>query len=233
MTQINRMRLVLLLLALCLVAAALWLDTRGFLSLRGLQAQFAALTVVVHANFFGASAGFFLLYVGLTALSVPAAALVLTLAGGALFGVIWGSVLVSFASAIGAAASCLLSRVLLREFVETLFPYAVDKVNQGVRDDGAYYLFGLRLVPLFPYFVVNLVMGLTRMPLGRYYWVSQLGMLPGTLVFVNAGTQLARIEHAADVLSPGVAGSLTLLGLFPLLAKKTAAAVMAWHRRHP
>jgi uncharacterized membrane protein YdjX (TVP38/TMEM64 family) len=229
----NRMRLFLLLALLCLVATVLWLDSERLLSLESLQARFSRFEALVRANFLGASLAFFLLYVVLTALSVPAAALVFTLAGGALFGVVWGSVLVSFASAIGAALSCLMSRFLLREFIEKWFPYAVEKVNEGIRRDGAYYLFGLRLVPLFPYFVVNLAMGLTRMPLGRYYWVSQLGMLPGTVVFVNAGTQLAKIQSVGDVLSPAVAGSLTLLGVFPLLAKRTAMAVLAWHRRHP
>ena len=151
-------------------------------------------------------------------------------AGGALFGVFWGSVLVSFASSLGAVLACLLSRFLLREFVERKFPFAVERVNAGIRSDGAYYLFGLRLVPVFPFFVINLVMGLTRLPLQTFYWVSQASMLPGTLIYVNAGTQLAAIRSARDIVSPGLALSLALLGLFPWLAKRITNAIMAWHR---
>ena len=228
----NRIRLLLLLAILCLAALGVWLDVGRFLTLQFLQSRYADLEALVSANFFTACLAFFLVYAAMAALSVPAAALVLTLAAGALFGVLWGSVLVSFASTIGATLACLLSRFLLREFVENRFPYAVDKVNEGIRSDGGYYLFGLRLVPLFPFFIINLVMGLTRLPLRTFYWVSQLGMLPATVVIVNAGTQLATIQSPGEVLSPGVAGSLALLGIFPLLAKKTADAVLAWHRKH-
>lgn len=228
----NRIRLLLLFLILCLAAAALWLDAGRFLNLQVLQARFADLENLVNANYLTASAVFFLLYAGLASLSVPGAALVFTLAGGALFGVAWGSVLVSFASSIGATFGCLLSRFLLREFVESRFPYAFEKINEGIRNDGGYYLVGLRLVPIFPFFMINLVMGLTQLPLRTFYWVSQLGMLPGTVIFVNAGTQLAKIQNAGDILSPQVAGSLALLGVFPLVAKKVSDAVLAWHRKH-
>ncbi len=227
----NRLRLLLLIVIMAVAAAALWLDAGGFLSLGYLQARFAGLEALVSANFLTSSLVFFLLYTSLAALSLPGTALLCTLAGGALFGVAWGSVLVSFASSIGATLACLLSRFLLREFVERRFSYAVDKVNEGIGADGAYYLFGLRLVPIFPFFIINMVMGLTRLPLLTFYWVSQLGMLPGTVIFVNAGTQLAQIESARDILAPGVAGSLALLGVFPLVAKKSANAVLAWHRR--
>jgi uncharacterized membrane protein YdjX (TVP38/TMEM64 family) len=228
----NRIRLLLVILLLAAAAVAVWLNAGGFLSVDYLQARFTDLQSLVRTNFLTFSLVFFLAYAGLASLSVPGTALVLTLAGGALFGVVWGSVLVSFASTIGATVACLLSRFLLREFVERRFPYAVDKINDGIRRDGAYYLLGMRLVPIFPFFIVNMVMGLTRLPPRTFFWVSQLGMLPGTVIFVNAGTQLAQIENAGDILSPEVAGSLALLGIFPLVAKKTAAVVMAWHRKH-
>ena len=228
----NRIRLLLLLAILCLAALGVWLDAGRFLSLQFLQSRYTDLEALVSANFIASCLAFFFLYAGLASLSVPGAALVLTLAGGGLFGVLWGSMLVSFASTIGATLGCLLSRFMLREFVENRFPYAVDKINEGIRNDGSYYLFGLRLVPIFPFFMINLAMGLTRLPLRTFYWVSQLGMLPATVVLVNAGTQLATIQSTGDVLSPRVAGSLALLGVFPLLAKKTADAVLTWHRKH-
>jgi uncharacterized membrane protein YdjX (TVP38/TMEM64 family) len=217
----TRLRLLLLAAIVATIALVLLSDAGRLLSLEGLRAQYADLEAVVRANFLGSSLAFFFVYVAL-----------LTLGGGALFGVVWGSALVSFASSLGATLACLMARFLLREVVERRFPYAVDKVNEGIRADGAWYLFALRLVPLFPFFIINLVMGLTRLPLPTFYWVSQLGMLPGTVVFVNAGTQLARIEDAGDILSPQVVGSLALLGLFPLVGKRLANALLAWHRRH-
>jgi uncharacterized membrane protein YdjX (TVP38/TMEM64 family) len=227
----NRTRLVIVALLAALALAAWLLDAGQYLSLAALRASFASLQAFVSANFFGASAAFLLTYAGLASLNVPGAAFVCTLAAGALFGVAWGSVLASFASTVGATVGCALARFLLQDFVEKKFPAAVAKVNAGLAADGAYYLAGLRLVPIFPYFVINLVMGLTRIPLRTFYWVSQIGMLPGTIVFVNAGTQLARIESSRDILTPGVGISLALLGIFPIVAKKLATAIMAWHRR--
>jgi uncharacterized membrane protein YdjX (TVP38/TMEM64 family) len=231
LTRMNRLRLLLLVALMALVVLVLVSDVGRLLSVEALQARYADFAVLVRANFLGSSLAFFLIYATLASLSIPGAALVCTLAGGALFGTIWGSVLVSFASTVGATIACLMARFLLREAVERRFPTAVDKVNEGIRADGAWYLFALRLVPLFPFFIINLVMGLTRLPLPTFYWVSQLGMLPGTVVFVNAGTQLARIEDPGDLLSPQVAGSLALLGLFPLVAKRLSNALLAWHHR--
>jgi uncharacterized membrane protein YdjX (TVP38/TMEM64 family) len=226
----NRLRLWIVVALLALVGVAWWLDAARFLEFDFLRTSYAELQAAVRATPLAASAAFFALYAGLAALNVPGTALVLTLAGGALFGLAWGTVLVSFASTAGATVGCLLSRFLLREFVERRFPYAVDRINEGIRRDGAYYLFGLRLVPIFPFFVINAVMGLTRLPLRTFYWVSQLGMLPGTVIFVNAGTQIARVRDPGDILSPEVAASLALLGLFPLAARKALPAIMAWHR---
>jgi pyruvate/2-oxoglutarate dehydrogenase complex dihydrolipoamide dehydrogenase (E3) component/uncharacterized membrane protein YdjX (TVP38/TMEM64 family) len=172
------------------------------------------------------SAVYFLVYVAVTSLSLPGAA-VMTLAGGAVFGLLWGTLLVSFASTIGATLAFLVSRFLLRDMIQQRFGDKLKAVNAGIERDGAYYLFTLRLVPAFPFFVINLVMGLTPLATRTFYWVSQLGMLAGTLVYVNAGTQLARIESVNGILSPGLIASFTLLGVFPLVARKTVESVRA------
>ncbi len=161
---------------------------------------------------------YFIIYVVMAALSLPGAA-VMTLAGGALFGLGAGVVVASFASSIGATLAFFVSRFLLRESVQSKFGEKLKAINEGVRKDGAFYLFTLRLVPIFPFFVINLVLGLTHIRALVFYIVSQLGMLPGTLVFVNAGTQLAKIESLQDILSPALIFSFVLLGVFPLIAK--------------
>jgi uncharacterized membrane protein YdjX (TVP38/TMEM64 family) len=160
-----------------------------------------------------------LVYIAVTGLSLPGAAL-LTLVGGALFGLTWGTVIVSFASSIGATLAFLAARFLFRDSVERHFSEFIATVNDGIAKDGAYYLFSLRLVPLFPFFVINLVMGLTSIKTATFYWISQLGMLAGTILYVNAGTQLANIKSLSDIASPILVGSLVLLGVFPLIAKK-------------
>lgn len=160
-----------------------------------------------------------LLYIGITGLSFPGAT-VLTLAGGALFGLFWGTIIVSFASSIGATIAFLAARFLFRDTIESQFGDRLKTVNDGIAKEGSYYLFSLRLVPLFPFFVINLVMGLTNMKTITFYSVSQIGMLAGTLVYVNAGTQLAAIKSVSDIASPFIIGSFILLGLFPLAAKK-------------
>lgn len=170
--------------------------------------------------------GFFLLYVAVTALSLPVATL-LTLAAGAIFGLFEGTVLVSFASSIGATLAMLASRFVLRDTVQRRFGRRLSTINEGMQREGALYLFTLRLVPVIPFFVVNLVMGLTRLPARTFYWVSQLGMLAATVVFVNAGTQLASLQSLSDILSPRIIGSFVLLGVFPLLARWIVARVKA------
>jgi pyruvate/2-oxoglutarate dehydrogenase complex dihydrolipoamide dehydrogenase (E3) component/uncharacterized membrane protein YdjX (TVP38/TMEM64 family) len=162
-----------------------------------------------------------------TGLSVPGATL-LTLAAGAIFGLLWGTVLVSFASSLGATAAFLLSRFLLRDWVQARFGERLRGINEGVAKEGAFYLFTLRIVPAVPFFVINLAMGPTPIRARTFYWVSQLGMLPATLIYVNAGTQLAAIDSPAGILSPGLLGAFLLLGLFPLIAKKL---VDAWKAR--
>ncbi len=171
--------------------------------------------------------GFFILYVLVTGLSVPGAA-ILSLAAGALFGLWAGVLAVSFGASIGATLAFLTSRYLLRDAIRSRFGRRLDTVDAGVAKDGAFYLLTLRLIPAFPFFVVNLLMGLTAIPVARFYWVSQLGMLPATLIYVNAGTRLADIQKTSDVLSPALLGSFVLLGLFPLIARW---AVRTWQAR--
>lgn len=162
---------------------------------------------------------YFTSYVLVAILSLPGAA-VMTMAGGALFGFWTGLVVVSFASSVGATLACLVSRFLLRDWVQARFGDRLSAVNQGIEQEGSFYLFTLRLIPIFPFFVINLVMGLTRMPLASFYWVSQVGMLPATAVFVNAGKELAQVDSLSGILSPGLLASFALLGLFPLIAKR-------------
>jgi pyruvate/2-oxoglutarate dehydrogenase complex dihydrolipoamide dehydrogenase (E3) component/uncharacterized membrane protein YdjX (TVP38/TMEM64 family) len=169
---------------------------------------------------------FFAIYVAAAALSIPGA-VILTLAAGAVFGLGWGLLLVSFASSLGALLAFLAARYLLRDTIQSRFGKALAPINEGVRKDGTLYLLTLRLVPVFPFWLINLMMGLTPMGASRFYLVSQVGMLAGTAVYVNAGTQLAAIQSPADILSPGLLGSFVLLGLFPLLAK----AGVAWFER--
>lgn len=176
--------------------------------------QHAGLTILLY----------FLVYVVMAGLSLPGAA-VMTLAGGALFGLGTGTLVVSFASSIGATLAFLVSRFLLRDSIQSKFGEKLTAINEGVRKDGAFYLFTLRLVPIFPFFVINLVMGLTAIRTLVFYVVSQLGMLPGTLVYVNAGTQLAKITSLQDILSPALIFSFVLLGIFPLIAKAFVAFV--------
>ena len=165
------------------------------------------------------------IYIIATALSLPGAA-VLTLGGGALFGLITGTVIVSFASTIGATLACFFARFLFRDWVQKKFEDKLETLNRGIEREGSFYLFTLRLIPVFPFFVINLAMGLTKMPLLTFYWVSQVGMLAGTIVYVNAGKELARIESLSGILSPRLIGSFAILGLFPIVVKK----VLGWYR---
>ncbi len=168
---------------------------------------------------------YMLIYILATALSVPGAA-ALTMGGGALFGLIPGTIIVSFASTIGATLACFVSRFILRDWVQQRFGDKLTLVNKGIQEEGKFYLFTLRLIPVFPFFVINLVMGLTKMPLLTFYWVSQVGMLAGTVVYVNAGRELARIESLSGIMSPRLMISFAVLGMFPITVKKLSG----WYR---
>ncbi|MCC4116255.1 FAD-dependent oxidoreductase [Aromatoleum toluclasticum] len=201
-------------------------DLDGYLNLDFFKSQQAAIEAWREARPLAAALGFFVLYVAVTGLSLPGAA-VMTLVAGAIFGLAWGTLIVSFASTIGATLAFLASRFVLRESVQSRFGDRLAAINAGVEKDGGFYLFTLRLVPAFPFFVINLVMGLTPIRTRTFYWVSQLGMLAGTLVYVNAGTRLAQIDSLAGILSPGLLASFALLGVFPLIARKLVAAAKA------
>ena len=218
-------RKVLLLIALALgIGAFFFFDLGRFLSLDYLKQSQASFTELYASQPLKVAGAYFLIYVAATALSLPGAAII-TLAGGAIFGLFWGTVIVSFASSIGATLAFLVSRFVLRSTVEDKFGKRLGEINRGVEKDGAFYLFTLRLIPVVPFFVINLLMGLTKMKALTFYWVSQVGMLAGTLVYVNAGTQLAQIESLKGILSPGLIGSFVLLGIFPLIARKIVEAV--------
>ena len=162
---------------------------------------------------------FFAIYVAITALSLPGAA-IMTLAAGASFGLVWGTVVVSVASTLGATLAMLTARYLLRESIQSRFGKKLDEVNKGIEKEGGFYLFTLRLVPLIPFFALNLLMGLTKMKTWTFFWVSQIGMFAGTVAYVNAGTEIAKIDSLRSILSPGLIGSFVLLGLLPLVIKK-------------
>jgi uncharacterized membrane protein YdjX (TVP38/TMEM64 family) len=226
----RKILLAALVLALCAAYFGFGLDR--YLTLSFLKESREAL-----AGFYAAApvrflAGYFGLYVLVAGLSLPGAT-ALTLAGGALFG-FWTTLgLVSFASTIGATAACALARYLFRQAITRRMGPKLAAIDAGIRREGAFYLFTLRLIPLFPFFVINAAMGLTALPLRTFYLVSQIGMLPGTAVYVNAGTQLGRIESLSGILSPSLVASFALLGLFPLAAKRAVAFYRARAGAHP
>lgn len=204
----------ILLLAIVLLVS----NFSQYLTLENAKAQQEALNAYIEQNFVIAATIYFLAYIGVTAFSIPGA-VVVTLLGAALFGFWTSLVLVSFASTIGATLAFLSSRYLLRDWVQTRFGKKLTAINDGVERDGSSYLLSLRLIPVFPFFLINLLMGLTPMTVGRFYLTSQIGMLPGTAVYLNAGTQLANIESLSDIVSPSVLASFALLGLFPVITK--------------
>lgn len=209
-----------------LVACFFIFDLGSYLTLDNLKAQQSVLEDWRAANPWRSALVFFVVYVLVTALSLPGAA-IMTLAVGAIFGLLIGTVLVSFASTLGATLAFLIARFLLRDGVQARFADKLGAINQGIEKDGAFYLFGLRLVPLFPFFVINLAMGLTNLRTFTFAWVSQLGMLLGTIVYVNAGTQLGKLESLSGILSPELIFSFVLLGVFPLIARKILAGIKA------
>ena len=222
----NAKRLWLLVALLAAVAAFFALGLDRFLTLDEVKARHAQVAALFVREPLLVAAGFFAVYVAVASLSLPGAAL-MTLLGGALFGLLWGTVIVSFASSVGATLAFLSSRFLFRDAVHARFGDKLAAIDRGMERDGAFYLFTLRLVPVFPFFLVNLVMGLTPIPVRTFYWVSQAGMLLGTLVYVNVGTQLAQLDSLRGVLSPPLFASFVLLGVLPLAAKKVVDTLAA------
>lgn len=206
-------------LILLLLASFFAFDLGQYLTLASLKAQQSALQAQVAADPWLAAGAFFAVYVAVTGLSLPGASL-MTLVAGTLFGLWQGLLIVSFASTLGALLSMFSSRFLLQDWVQQHFGQRLAGIEAGLARDGAFYLFALRLVPVFPFFLINLAMGLTKLPARTFWWVSQLGMLPGTLVYVNAGRELGQLDSLGGILSPGLLGAFVLLGVFPLLARK-------------
>jgi pyruvate/2-oxoglutarate dehydrogenase complex dihydrolipoamide dehydrogenase (E3) component/uncharacterized membrane protein YdjX (TVP38/TMEM64 family) len=233
----NRKLVIVVLIALA-IGLFLAFDLGRYFDLAYLKSQQASFAAVYAKHPFATIAAYFALYVAVAALSLPGAA-VLTLAGGALFGFWVGLIVVSFASSIGATLAMLAARLVLGETVQRRFGSQLAAINAGIERDGPFYLFALRLVPLFPFFVINLLMGLTKIRASTFYGVSQIGMLLGTAVYVNVGTQLAQVESLRGVLSPGLLVSFVLLGVFPLIAKKIVDRLKArkvyarWADRRP
>ena len=216
---VNLRKLLLLVAVVLGIMAFFAFDLGRFLTLDYIKSSQTAFGELYASQPFKVVSVYFLIYVAATALSLPGATII-TLAGGAIFGLGWGTVIVSFASSVGATLAFLMSRFVLRSSIESKFGNRLAEINKGIAKDGAFYLFTLRLIPVVPFFVINLVMGLTKMKARTFYWVSQIGMFAGTLVYVNAGTQLAQIESLKGILSPGLIGSFVLLGMFPLIARK-------------
>lgn len=212
-------RLLIVTAIFVLVILFIIFDLDQYLTLDYLKASQDKFSQLYAANSLTVIALYMVIYIVVTALSLPGAA-VMTLAGGALFGFWIGFVVVSFASTIGATLACFVARFLLRDWVQKKFGEKLTTINAGIEKEGAFYLFSLRLVPIFPFFVINLAMGLTSIKLLTFYWVSQIGMLPGTMVYVNAGKELGKIDSLSGILSPGLIISFVILGLFPITVKK-------------
>jgi uncharacterized membrane protein YdjX (TVP38/TMEM64 family) len=215
----TKFRVLIGLTVVLIVLAVFWFDLYQYLTLEFYREQQEAIQKLVNENLVLSVGVFFAVYISATTISLPVAG-VMVLVAGALFGVVLGSVVISFASTIGATLAFLLSRFLFQDFVDRHFPKAAEAINAGIVRDGPYYLFSIRLVPLFPYFVINLAMGLTHIRVWTFAWVTQLGLLPITVILANAGEQIALIESPGDIMSPTLVGSLSLVGLFPLMARK-------------
>ncbi|WP_218110207.1 TVP38/TMEM64 family protein [Oligoflexus tunisiensis] len=229
--KLSASRISVILLILLLVVAYFFLGLDSYLTLDALKAQLSQFQAFYQEHQLLTVLIYFGIYVVMAALSLPGAA-VLTLAGGALFGFGLGLLLVSFASTLGATGAFLVARFLLRDTIQNRYRERLVKFNEGIQKEGAFYLFTLRLVPIFPFFVINLVMGLTPLRASTFYWVSQLGMLPGTMVYVLAGTQLARFQSLAGIVSLEIFVSFALLGIFPLLAKRFITFIKRYRKTH-
>ena len=219
------MRSVIFVIIAALIGAFFLLDLDSYFTLSYIKQQQAELQALVNARPLAAALIYFSIYVAMASLSLPGASLV-TLLGGALFGVLWGTILVSFASTIGASIAFLLARYFFKDYVENRFATRLNVINRGIEKEGAFYLFSIRLIPVIPYFLVNLLMGLTKLRLRVFFFISQIGMLPVTVVYVNAGTQLAKLDSPADILSPELVASLVGLAALPFVATR----MIDWQR---
>lgn len=219
----KKMKLVRKILIVCTMILLITLfylfDAGKYFSLDYVKASQERFTLLYKEHSVAVLAAYMGIYIIMSALSLPGAA-VLTLLGGALFGFVTGTIVVSFASTIGATLACIVSRFLLRDWVQEKVGGKLKVINEGVEKEGTLYLFTMRLIPAFPFWLVNLAMGLTRIPLTTFYWVSQLGMLPATMVFVFAGRELGQVKSLSGILSPGLIIAFVILGIFPIVVKK-------------
>lgn len=225
MSAKNIKKIILVLVIIGIIAGFWIFDLKQYLTLSYIKYTHETLSILYSEHQVLVIGGYMLVYIIMAALSLPGAAVV-TIAAGALFGLWTGTLAVSFSSTIGATLACTVSRFLLRDWVQKKFGEKIAKINEGIEREGSFYLFTLRLIPIFPFWMINLVMGVTKMPLRTFYWVSQIGMLPGTIVYVNAGKELAKIDSLSGILSPGLIVSFALLGLFPITVKK----LLSWYR---
>ena len=221
--HINKIIIVIILIGL--VAAFRFFNFGDYFTLSYIKESQARMQTLYSEHRIGVITGYMGIYILVTSLSLPGAA-IMTLAGGAMFGLLVGTIIISFASTIGATLACFVSRFILRDWVQGKFGDKLKTVNDGIAKEGSLYLFTLRLIPVFPFWLINLVMGLTKMPLKTFFWVSQVGMLAGTIVYVNAGKELAKIDSLSGILSPGLILSFVLLGVFPIIAKKA----VGWYK---
>lgn len=207
-----------------IISAFFYFDISQYLTLEVLKHNHLLLKSYVEEHPYLSIIIYVASYIVFTGINLPGAVF-FTLAGGALFGIILGTVLVSFAASVGSTFAFLIARYLLKDRLQRSIGHRLEAINRGVENEGAYYLFTLRLVPLFPFFLINIAMALTPIKAWTFYWVSQIGMLAGTVVYVNAGTQLASLQNVSDILSFRIVASFALLGVFPLLAKKLTELV--------
>lgn len=219
-------KIFLLLILTIVVAVFFAFDLDRFLTLEYLKNSRQEFSLFYESNPLLTVSCFFILYIIVVGVNLPGAT-VLGLAGGALFGFTVGVLIISFASTIGATLACFFSRYLFRDYVQRKFGDRLEKVNRGMAEEGAFYLFTMRLIPAVPFVVINLLMGLTPIRLRTFYWVSQIGMLPGTMVYVNAGRELGGIDSLAGIVQPGLIISFAILGLFPLMMRKVVYFVKA------
>ncbi len=215
----NKKKLAVVILFIIAVGLFFILDLGQYLNLEFVKSQQAVIDNYYSQNPIKTGLLFFISYILITGVSLPGAG-IMTLAAGAIFGLLWGTILVSFASVFGATMAFLIARYLFHDYVQEKFGKYLEPINRGMRKEGEFYLFTIRFIPIFPFFIINNLMALTPIKTLHFALISQIGMLPGTMIFVNAGTQLAKIESPGDVLSPELIFSFVLLGIFPLLAKK-------------
>ncbi len=211
---------VIVIVVLCLLLLAVVFDITQYLNLEQLKEHHSNIITLYQENPGLFISVFFISYVLMSALSIPGAA-VMTLVAGSIFGLILGSIIVSFASSIGATIAFLIARYLFKDSIESKYQKLFKTIDEKIKEEGAFYLFTLRLIPQVPFFLINLLMGLTNLPTRVFYLISQIGMLPATIIYVNAGKQLASINSLSDILSPNIIIAFILLGTFPLIIKKT------------